>query len=533
MSSRNGFFHLVMKEDGTYIKLYPQQDSGECIQVSDIMDYLNDVKISDYDLLAIKNAVEHLQKVTEVKIASAMLSPISENLIITISDDQLEAVARFYPPSNHGKMLSAEGIIDTLKHAGVKYGILKEAIQSFLNNRVYSTNVTLAKGKPVRQGTSASVEYHFNTSNDTKPQINEDGTVDFHNLNNISHIAEGDLLATLTPADFGDDGMTVLGNPIKPLKVRNTILKHGKNIHLSEDGLQMFSDVSGHVTLTDDKVFVSNTYEVLADVDTSTGDIDYDGNVSIKGNVRTGFTVTATGDIYVNGVVEGAKLLAGGQVVLRCGMQGMNRGEIRCEGDLITKFIENATVVSGGSISTDAILHSKVLAKKDIIASGKRGLIVGGSVKSGSVIDLKTGGSLMGTNTELEVGIDPTVIQEYESIKNQIPELNKEKAKLEQIILLMKAKLQKGEQLPADKIQMLRAVKPQYEGIREKIKNHLERLEELNTVILNNQKGKIIVNNMLYSGVKMIFGNESRFVHTNEQYCYFVKEGADIVSKGL
>ena len=36
-------------------------------------------------------------------------------------------------------------------------------------------------------------------------------------------------------------------------------------------------------------MFVSNVLE-LVDVDNSTGDIDYNGDVSIKGNVLAGFT---------------------------------------------------------------------------------------------------------------------------------------------------------------------------------------------------------------------------------------------------
>ena len=97
----------------------------------------------------------------------------------------------------------------------------------------------------------------------------------------------------------------------------------------------MYSKVDGHVELTDGKVFVSDTFEVLADVDTSTGDINYDGNVHIKGNVRTGFCVRAKGDIIVDGVVEGAELYSDGQIILKRGIQGMNRGLLQAKGNII------------------------------------------------------------------------------------------------------------------------------------------------------------------------------------------------------
>lgn len=44
----------------------------------------------------------------------------------------------------------------------------------------------------------------------------------------------------------------------------------------------------------------------------------------MTGNVTTGFAIKAEGDIIVNGVVEGATLVSGGNIVLKRGMQGMD-----------------------------------------------------------------------------------------------------------------------------------------------------------------------------------------------------------------
>ena len=40
----------------------------------------------------------------------------------------------------------------------------------------------------------------------------------------------------------------------------------------------------------------------------------------------TGYTVKAAGDITVNGAVEGATLISGGKIVIKRGMQGMEKG---------------------------------------------------------------------------------------------------------------------------------------------------------------------------------------------------------------
>ena len=139
------------------------------------------------------------------------------------------------------------------------------------------------------------------------------------------------------------------------------VLIHGKNIELTEDGLQLISLVDGHATLEGDRVFVSDNYDVPADVDNSTGDIEYNGSVTIKGNVRTGFSVHANGNVEIFGVVEGASIYADGDIILHRGIQGMGKGKLVCKGNLISKFIESADVSAEGYIETDTILHSNVI----------------------------------------------------------------------------------------------------------------------------------------------------------------------------
>lgn len=532
MNYKNSYFQIVSKKDGVYLRLYPAKEGGETIQIEELKKYLDNCGIKEYDL---KDVKEHLnsQDVNEVKISERTVWPIQERFEIMHDKKRMIAVIRFYPPSTDGKELRKQDIIDELKRKGIVHGIVEETIELYLKNRIYCTNICVAKATLPIEGKDAVIEYFFNTEVTSKPKLNSDGSVDFHRLDNMSKVQKGELLARLTPADRGTPGTDVMGGKIMPKRVKNKVLKKTQYTVISEDGLELYSAVSGHVTLVEDKVFVSDVYEVAADVDASTGDIDYDGNVLVRGNVRTGYTVHAKGNIIVNGVVEGATLIADGEIILKRGIQGMNRGILQANGNIITKFIENSTVKSGATISTEAILHSKIEAKNEIIVAGKRGLVTGGELKAGSFISLKIAGSTMGTATLLEVGIDPIVSERYHEVEQKITDIRKEQGQLEQAFQLLKKKVQQGAKLPADKIIFIKGIPAKLASYEEEMNQLLDEYLSLKDELDELNRGSIVIQNMVYPGVKLSISNLVYYVRKEEHHIKFYKSDGEIKSSFL
>ncbi len=162
--------------------------------------------------------------------------------------------------------------------------------------------------------------------------------------------------------DPGKVGRNIFGEEIKPRTVKSLKLDFGKNIVMNEEHTEIYSEVTGHASLVNGKVFVSDVYEVPADVDNSVGNIDYDGSVVIKGNVKPGFSVKATGDIVVEGVIENAYVESKGQVIVKHGIHGMHKGVIRAGTNVMAKYIENANIFAGGYVESEIILNSNVSA---------------------------------------------------------------------------------------------------------------------------------------------------------------------------
>lgn len=534
MDNRNGYFQLDVKADGTYVRLIPGKEGGKPLEFDTLSKYLSKIKIYDYDVNALARALAiSKEKPVEHKLTVAQMPNVNEMLEVEISGDKMYAEGTFFPPSAGGKRLTKNDIVDMLRSAGVRYGIIEDIINNHINNPIYNEEITLARGVKPAEGKDAEIIYYFNTDKTLKPKKKEDGTVDFHQLDMISSINKGDLLAELVPEVNGKPGMDVMGGSILPKKVIRKILKHSRDIHLSDDGLKMFSDVSGHADLINDKVFVSNTFEVLADVDSSTGDIEYEGNVTVKGNVTSGYSIRARGDIIVDGVVEGAKLYAGGQIVLKRGMQGMNKGIMEAESNIISKFIENAVVKAGGYITTEAILHSTVSARGDITVGGKKGFIAGGEIMSGTSITVKTAGSTMGIYTLLEVGIDPRKVEEYRGVQKRITAIEADLDKLLPIIDTYKRKMSTGEMLSPEKLEYIRIATNNCIMLRKELKDCQYQFEQLRAEIGNTDGGWIKVENIAYPGVKIVISNVNYYIKSETHYSKFVRDRADIKVIGL
>lgn len=533
---RNAFFQLIHKDDAMYLKAYPAVEGGEPLKPDEILSYLQHIRYDDVSpdviRLFVEKAAKEKNAMTKIRTSDAL--PEQEYAMITIDPMHYYAKVRLYPNSNKGKRLSAEDIVALLGQNGVTYGILQKNIELMLKARLYCTDVLVAKAQMPVHGKDAEIIYHFNIEKTNKPAMDEKGQVDYHKLDMIEPVKEGQHLATLVPVDYGTPGTDVMGNEIKPRKVVARQLKHGKNIHLSGDSLEMYSDISGNVFCVDDMVFVSNCYEVPADVGPSTGDIEYDGSVKVKGNILTGYTVRAAGDIYVNGAVEGAILSAEGKIVINRGIQGMGKAVLEARGDIVSNFIESTTATAGGRIISDAIMHSNVIAKDKIQVLGKRGMIAGGSIRSTQRIETKTAGSTMGTVTELEVGIDPEVVDRYHEIEKITESLADERETITQNVLLLKKRYKAKGSLEPEKLKVLQDGMARMGEIETELSLLEEEYDKLGEELeACSGHGRIIVNDIAYSGVKVTISNISKYLHSEVHHSTFVREGAEIRIKGI
>lgn len=320
----NGYFQIQINEKGVSLLLSPPVGEGEKIRVAELKEYLNMVGVP-YDVMAINSALANMGDEEVVLFLTPMkLQPVDEKISVDVDSDKMSAVMRMYPPSTGGRATSKAHVLEQIARMRVRAGIDEDAILMALEERPYCTDIVVARGKLPTPGRDGSIVYHFDTDNTVRPELREDGTVDFFKLNNLHQCTKGQVLAEIIPEEKGENGFDVYGSVLLAREVKKAVFDHGRNLEKSKDGLKLISMVDGHVSLVDRAVFVSDVYSV-EDVGTSTGNIEYHGDVEVKGNVCENFSVKTEGNVYVSGVVEGAVIEAGGNIIIARGMHGQNK----------------------------------------------------------------------------------------------------------------------------------------------------------------------------------------------------------------
>jgi len=459
-------------------------------------------------------------------------------LLIEISNDKLTAflTIKHLTDSMH---FDQEQLIEFLRSKNVLYGLLYDNLNGICRDPISYLNrkIEIAKGDAPTKGADGYVEY-VTKSSETTSKLDDTTSnkekVDFKQVTTLDNVIKGQLVATLIPPKAGKSGIGVNNESLAPLLGKPARFKKGKNVVSNQDGTALYSAIDGLISLTEnDKVNVFPVYEVKGDVDYSVGNIDFVGTVVIRGNVLTGFKVRAAGDIRIVGGVEGADIESDGNIEITGGIIAGNKGSIKAKHSLRCSFIQDATVSVGEDvIVSQSIMHSVVRAGRSIICDQSKGLIVGGVIQAGVGVVAKTIGNGMSTFTSVEVGVLPQLREEQghlrATLKEQIDNLDRSEKAL--VILDQMAATGK---LTADRLVMRQKLMVTKQQTSQIITQTKERILEIEKILENSDNSYIIVQQTVYSGVKLVIGRYTKFIKDSTRCVKFKYEDGDIVMHPL
>ena len=336
--------------------------------------------------------------------------------ILRITDTRTEALITLYRP------FSVEELHTLLEENGIVYGIIEDTLEMLAQGRQNYEEILIASGTAAQNGRDGYFEYYFDSQPQTQPIVLPDGTVDYNVLGKIELVKNEQLLATYHPALPAVAGIDVLGNTIEAHDGRELPPLQCKRCAPDETGRNYYAGTEGNVTVQDGHLTVSPVYVIKGDLDANTGNVDFHGDVLVQGNVYAGVTVKTTGSITINGHVETASLFAGKDVILKNGMQGAGNGVIHAGGNVMARFLEQIQVFAGNEINVGALLNCEVEAGRNVVISGNRGTIIGGTVRAVEQITAASIGNRATVTTQLVIGLDFDFRHKMEQIDCRVEE---------------------------------------------------------------------------------------------------------------
>lgn len=391
-----------------------------------------------------------------------------------VSADHMAAWMLLFPPFPPQEKVEREAITKSLENAGVTTGIDTAAIDYLCREQPYYELVPVACGTPPVEGTDGSIKELYPRQLTNEVKINDNGTADYHSRNYMQPVKKGDVICEIIPPQEGTAGVRVDGKAIQPRPVKAAKAQIGANTALTEDGRQLIAKMDGHLEFHSTFV-VRSSLEIGGDVDYSTGDIDYQGDVHICGSVRAGFSVRATGAVVVDGMVEAARIEAGGDVIVASGILGDVNAVIKSSSNVRAKYLENCTVYAGGSVYTDCTISSQIGSNDSIVVTTGRGTAIGGTMTAGRAIKAHIVGSNSGRKTKLVLGVLPYTERERTDCETALEEIDKERESLEKEIKNLEMRAGKeGSKAQLSKANLQKSVLAIKE---EKLKKRIQKLE--------------------------------------------------------
>lgn len=422
-------------------------------------------------------------------------------------------LAWFYviPPINDGPDITENDLRTILSREHVTTGVIDDALKSIAETPIYDQAVLIAKGTLARNGVDGSVKDKFKRSVQLEFEEDEKGSVDYKKLNNVQFVKEGDIICEIIPAIPGVNGVTVTGQSY-PCTIKGTeaSVPVGHNTVLTDDHTLLISQKSGHITFFKGKFQVEPVLKINGNVDNNTGNLDYEGDIFITGDVRNGFSIKATGCIDIRGSVEGAQITAHGPITIASGVSGNGRGTLTSDSDVKCRYLEHCTVYAGGSVYAESIINSKVESSLDVVVTSGIGVIIGGSILASNNITARIIGSkVRRLITELIIATVPKDVEEGNKLNRELEQLRHNMAEIKKNITYLETAQRK------DKEQLLQNLKQAADVLTIREQEINERLEEI-TVDANSPQTGLIQCQQLLPVARVRIGSSSLLIQ--EEY---------------
>ena len=340
----------------------------------------------------------------------------------------------------------------------------------------------------------------------SRPAIaeSEDDPVDYYARNSILTIEAGTVVGRITPPKDGRDGTNVFGEPVRPRRRNGRELRLGNGIGTgANDPLAVIAEVPGRFEQDGERLSMCELLDISSDVDFKSGNVDSVIDVHVHRGIKPKFVVKSAKSITVEKDVDAARLEAGGDIVVRGGIFGQEKGlPIRAGGTLTASICDGTDIRTGGDVFVSKeIINSKVYAGGRLMM--EQGVILGGEIHARNGISVKFAGSDLGVKTRISVGLDGAVIHAAQGLADRVQELQGHAGRVRETLQPLLNNVRRLTASQREQATELIAKKHEYEKAAEQVSTRREKM--LADASPDGPVG-IDISGAVYPGVMVVFG---------------------------
>ena len=315
--------------------------------------------------------------------------------------------------------------------AELRENLIEEVLNTINSDLSSPGMVAIAQGTPPFHGDDAKVEILVNLDRQVGKEL-PDGSLDFHHVNFVTNVVTNQMVAMVRPATKGVAGQDIFGRILPAIdgEKKKTILA-GQNVRQeTSDTVELFyAAANGALRLKEDRLSVVQLLVLESGVNYQTGNIDFVGELCIKGQISQGFTVKASGDITIAESVDNrTEIFSDSDIFVARGITGSHT-VVKAGGNIRAQFVHEAKVISGKDIILgDYAYHAMILAggTLEVRNGGSRrgGTLAGGRSCAYKEMSMSFAGTPLWISTDLLVGLTPDQAERLDRSQVEIEKCN-------------------------------------------------------------------------------------------------------------
>jgi uncharacterized protein (DUF342 family) len=229
-----------------------------------------------------------------------------------------------------------------------------------------------------------------------------EGGMDFHDCSAFALAEVGEQIGMLHAPTPAVDGWNIIGETLPARLGKPAIPNVDDSVVVRESGI-IESMTSGIVRIIGRKIRVLQKLDIDCNVDFSTGNIDFPGDVSVAKSIKDGFQVQASRDVLIRGLVEAATLSAGRDLHLLGGAACREKGTLEAQRDITARYLNECDLKAGRNLIVDKeIIHANIEVGVDLISPNCT--LIGGTSFITGACDVAEIGSERNIPTHLTLG---------------------------------------------------------------------------------------------------------------------------------